>query len=121
MAETVWRVYYADGSTFNGKDEPSIPLGKRFQVQIIVQPDVHHQWQFLSFGDYYLWRSDKQRWFGVDGDLSAMMALTIHTPETTCLLWGSQMETLEWEKIQKRVRQDFHEKDGERRRDRIRR
>ncbi len=117
----MWRIYYADGSTFDGEGHPKIPLGKCFQVQIIVQPDAHHRWQFLSFGDYYLWRSDKQRWFGIAGDLSAMMALTVDTPGITCLLWGSAMGDLEWEKIQQRVRQDFPEKDGERRNDRIRR
>ena len=116
-----WRIYYADGSTLDGDDSPDVPLDKCFQVQIIVQPDAHHRWEFLSFGDYYFWRQDKQRWFGVDGDLSAMMALTISVKEITALLWGSQMDPYEWEKIQISARKDFPEKSGERRHDRVRR
>ena len=116
-----WRIYFADGSTFDGEGSPDVPLGKCFQVQIIVQPDLHHIWEFLSFGDYYFWREDKQRWFGVDGDLSAMMALTVHVKEITALLWGSAMDPYAWEQIQLRVRADYPEKSGERRHDRVRR
>ena len=116
-----WRIYYADGSTFDGEGDPDIPLGKCFGVQIIVQPDDHHRWEFLSFGDYYLWREDKTRWLGVDGDLSAMMALTIDIKKITGLVWGSMMDPYDWEKIQNRVRDDYPEKDGRRVRDRIRR
>ena len=116
-----WRIYYADGSTLDGEDEPNIPISKCFQVQIIVQPDLHHRWEFLSFGDYYLWRTDLKRWVGVDGDLSAMMALTVNIKEITGLVWGSMMDPYAWEKIQQRVRDDFPEKSGQRKHDRVRR
>ena len=102
-----WRVYYADGTTFDGTDPTTI--GRRFEVQVIVQEDKDHGHQPLHFADYYIWRADLERWIGVEGDLSAMMALTQHIAEITCLLWGSMMDPYEWAKIQAQVRTDFPE------------
>jgi len=99
-----WRVYYADGSTEDGVGQPGDIC--RFQVQVIVQEDKDHGRQLVHFADYYLWRSDLGRWIGVEGDLSAMMALTQHTKEITCLLWGSMMAPEDWAVIQQRAKTD---------------
>jgi len=101
-----WRIYYADGSVLDGGGSPEVSPGKRFQVQIIAEEDADHGRQLLRFGDYYFWRSDLRRWLGVDGDLSCMMALTQHTEEITCLLWGSAMAPDDWAEIQKRAMND---------------
>ena len=112
-----WRVYYADGSTFDGEGDGSIvPFGQRFEVQIIVQSDKDHGRELVHFADYYLWRSDKSRWVGVAGDMSAMVALTKHTKEITCLMWGSQMDPYEWAEVQRQANTDpgFPRKTGQR-------
>ncbi len=116
-----WRIYYADGSVFDGKDGV-VPIARRFQVQIVVQLDRDNGRQLVHFADYYLWRSDLGRWIGVAGELSAMMALTQHTEEITCLLWGSMMDDVSWAKIQARASSDpgFPEMQGKRRLDAVR-
>jgi hypothetical protein len=119
-----WRIYYADGSSLDGWGDASIvPTGRRFQVQIVVQEDRNHGRQLVHFADYYLWRSDIERWIGVAGDLSAMMALTQHTKEVTCLLWGSMMDPYGWAKVQARASTDsgFADKTAQRKFDAVRR
>ena len=101
-----WRIYYADGSSFEGSDPHDIPAGKRFEVQIVVQPDKDHGRELVHFADFYLWRSDLERWVGVAGDMSAMMAITRHPEEITCVLWGSMMDPYDWADIQARAQHD---------------
>ena len=118
-----WRIYYADGTTLDGQDTSFIPVDRRFQVQIIVQDDKDHGRQLVHFADYYLWRSDLNRWMGVEGDLSAMMALNQHTEDITSLLWGSMMDPYAWADIQRSANEDagFAPKLAERKHDRVRR
>ena len=119
----LWRIYYTDGLVLDGEGEPNIPLGKCFQVQIIVQEDKDHGRQLLNSADYYLWRSDLNCWVGAAGDLSAMMALTTHTKDIACLCWGSMMDPYEWAKVQQRARIDpgFPEMTAQRKSDAVKR
>lgn len=123
MAAMKWRIYYADGSTFEGSDPSAIPSGKRFQVQIIVQHDADHGRQLVHFADYYLWHSDLGRWMGVAGDMSAMMAITLQPEEITCVLWGSMMDPYAWAEIQRAANTDpgFPEKTARRKYDAVKR
>lgn len=98
-----WRIYYADGSTFDGEGTPNIPLEKRFQVQVILQPDHDHHHQALRFADYYYWRSDKKRWHGVEGTVGGMMAYTIDAELIPCFLWGSYVDPATWQEIERRA------------------
>ncbi len=118
-----WRVYYADGEALDGEGAPDIPLGRCFQVQIIVQEDRDHGRQLVHFADYYLWRLDLGRWIGVQGDLSAMMALTTDAKQISCVLWGSMMAPYDWAKIQQKANSDpgFPEKTAQRKFDAVRR
>ena len=63
----MWRIYYGDGSTFEGRPEDA----PAYDVQAIVQPDrrkgpgnvgsvVLHAW------DWYYWREDLGEWWGSD-------------------------------------------------------
>ena len=123
MGRGAWRIYYESGPSLDGEGLPDIPLGKCFQVQVIVQEDKDHGRELLRSADYYLWRTDLKRWIGVAGELSAMLMLTAHTKVVGCLLWGSMMDPYRWAEIQQRASKDsgFPEKTGERKRDAVRR
>ena len=55
----MFRIYYADGSTFDGEpfDAPF------FGVLCIVEKDADHGRRIVTQGDYYVWES---RWRNVD-------------------------------------------------------
>ena len=61
----MWRIYYADGSTFDdtqGKPEDAPATG----VICILQNPPNHGWQLHRDKDYYLWLGDE--WVGVEPD-----------------------------------------------------
>jgi hypothetical protein len=55
-----WRVYYGDGSTFDGVPEDA----PTWDVQAIVQPHIESGRYIICLYDYYIYREG--RWFGVD-------------------------------------------------------
>lgn len=62
----LWRIYYADNSTFSnldGKPEDAPPVG----VICILQNPPNHGWMLLRDKDYYL-RLDDSEWVGCEAD-----------------------------------------------------
>jgi hypothetical protein len=56
----MFRIYYADGSTFDGDPFEAPGLG----VLLIVERDIEHGRRIVSGGDYFVWRDS--RWFSAD-------------------------------------------------------
>lgn len=55
----MFRVYYADGSTFDGDPFEAPGLG----VLLVVEKDEEHGRRIVSGGDYFVWN---ERWWAVD-------------------------------------------------------
>ena len=66
MTNTIqWRIYYADGSTFdsaNGRAADAPPDG----IEVIVQTDPRVGRSVIDGKDWYVF--DGERWVGMDGD-----------------------------------------------------
>jgi len=60
MKEPHWRIYYADGTTFDGPSERPPSRG----VEVIVQRHPDIGWHTMCKYDYYVWYDE--RWQGVD-------------------------------------------------------
>jgi len=58
----MWRVYYDDGSTYDGAE--GVEKAPARGVQVIAMTDPEVGWYAQSGSDYYVWRDD--RWWGVD-------------------------------------------------------
>lgn len=59
----MWKIYYADGSTFSSEDG-SIEDAPARGVQVIIQPDKGVVWATQTGQDYYIWRDG--RWWACD-------------------------------------------------------
>jgi len=73
-----WRIYYADGSTFDSTqgapaDAPS------FGVQAIVQRDKYYGRRILRMVDYYCWSPTARKWLDLF-DSSAVILRAIRDP-----------------------------------------
>jgi len=56
-----WRIYYADGSTFDSTDgSPSD--APAYSVQAIVQKDKYYGRRILRMVDYYCWSPKAGKW-----------------------------------------------------------
>lgn len=64
MIDYGFKIYYDDGSTFEG--DPAIAPTRG--VQVIVMRDRDHVWKTVAGSHYYVWanRGDGYEWFGVD-------------------------------------------------------
>ena len=59
----MWKIYYADESTFSNEDGSPKDAPAR-GVQAIIQPDEGVAWSTETGGDYYVWRDEK--WWSCD-------------------------------------------------------
>lgn len=59
-----WRIYYADGSTFDNEDGPpeAAPCDG---VLVVGQVDPKHNWD-CRWGDWFVYRDDEHRWYHAD-------------------------------------------------------
>lgn len=92
-----WRIYYGDGSTYDGPVEDAPARN----VQIIAQADPDHGWIALSGTDYYIWRGD--RWFGVNAD--ALYDYLID-PGWKKVLFGRMLSSAEYNAVWQRLAAD---------------
>lgn len=75
-----WRIYYGDGSTYDGPLE-SAPV---VNVQVIVvndkAPNRKNVGRLMLFGfDYYLYR-EKEGWYGINGEVDLVDHLLYEQP-----------------------------------------
>lgn len=93
-----WRVYYDDGSTFDGPPEDTPTTG----VIAIVQPDPDHGRMVLSRWDYYDFH-DNGQWWGHD-IFGLFDCLT--RPGWKRVLFGRTIETARFRQIVARAEAD---------------
>jgi hypothetical protein len=60
MANLQWRIYYADGTTFDSnqglpQDAPSIGV-------IAIKHFIENEWRISAFRDYYIWEMGNEWW-----------------------------------------------------------
>jgi hypothetical protein len=63
MANLQWRIYYADGSTFDNtqglpQDAPALGV-------IAIKHFIENEWRLQAFADYYIWEVGSE-WWGAD-------------------------------------------------------
>ena len=91
-----YRIYYADGSTFDA-DPFDAPF---FGVLAIVERDPDHGRRVISNGDYYVWEG---RWRNVD---FIGMVDYLQMPGAKKVIAGRLVHNDEWNEIFRRARND---------------
>lgn len=108
-----WCIYYSDGSTISSEDATpfSVTYGKRENVQVIIQPDLEHNWVTLSGYDYYMWdtREPETKWWG--GDQQGL-DYYLRTPGFKCVLFGSFVSKYKFREILNSATKDLGAKSG---------
>lgn len=98
-----WKIYYGDGTTFEG-DAENAPTR---DVQAIVQPCPRTRWEVVYSTDYYVWRGDE--WCGVD-----IFGLWDYLASDGWkrVLFGRMLPQDEWQALYRRVKTDVKEIKG---------
>jgi hypothetical protein len=101
-----WRIYYADGSTFDSSD------GKPWDApatRVLIINQRHHDPRERPFlvwqRDYYLWRFD--RWYAVSYDALLFYWFIEKYPHPRAALAGETVDNPTWESIKKSARSDM--------------
>ena len=93
-----FRVYYADGSTYDGPVE-SVPI---FEVLVIVERDADHGRRLVSGGDFYVW--DDGKWLACDQ--FTMFQYLARPGLNKRVLIGVMVHGDRWNEIARRARYD---------------
>lgn len=96
-----WRIYYGDGSTFDGRDGPASDAPAR-DVQMIAVADPDHGWYLVRSTDYYWWLPN-DTWNG--GDIFGLFDYLIE-PGLKRVLFGRTIETARFRAIFDRAMND---------------
>lgn len=97
--EIPFRVYYSDGSTYDGPPE-NTPI---FEVLVIVERSKEHGYRLVTNGDYYCWDNERKRW--LPGDELHMIQY-LHRPGWKRVLLGITVNNNEWNDVMKRATSD---------------
>ena len=92
------RVYYGDGSTYDGSVE-NTPI---FEVLLIVERDKDHGRIIVSGGDYYIY--DDGRWLAVD--FVSMLQYMARPGMEKRFLVGVMVHSEKWNDAVRRARSD---------------
>ena len=93
-----FRVYYSDGSTYEGAVE-STPI---FEVLMIVERDADHGRRLVSNGDYYIY--DDGKWLAVD--FVGMLQYMARPSMEKRFLVGVMVHSEKWNNVVRRARSD---------------
>ena len=100
-----WRIYYADGDTFDSaQGEPwDAPVRG---VQLIIQRhhDPRERPFFQWMKDYYVWKHN--RWYACDSDGLRFYLFIEDYPERRAQLAGQTVDNMTWELIREMAKQD---------------
>jgi hypothetical protein len=114
-----WKIYYADGTTYNSLDggpDQAPAIG----VQVIIQRDKNHGIKYVSGGDYYLWddRGEGAEWWAAD---EAGLILYIIEPGIKVIKLGTHITPSRFSEIIGAAKSDpdFPPKTGQYRHERI--
>ena len=105
-----WRIYYADGSTFDSSQgSPWDAPATRVLVIPHRDPQASGGVSRASDGDYYLWKLDK--WFAVTYDALMFYWFIEKYPHRKACLAGETVDTETWVATVKRAStdKDFYE------------
>ena len=104
----LWRLYYADGSTYDDVDGPAHEAPIRGLV-CIAQPCAKPDWYtVLTNGDWYLYREDRGYWTGHDVH-GALANLEDDSPNITAVRQGTYVTGPVFKELWARARADAAE------------
>ena len=95
-----FRIYYADGSTFDGRPEDAPKWG----VQVIVQNRKTVGRELLRYFDYFLYVDGC--WVGVIGHDSLLDQVVHRLPDIRALTVGRMINPVDFDRIYKRANTD---------------
>lgn len=100
MKDLLWRIYYADGSTFDSnqgseKDAPTIGV-------ICIKHFIENEWRLSAFRDYYLWEVDNEWW---SADAPGFWQY-MFKPGVKVVKFGTNIQDEPFEKIMAEARAD---------------
>jgi len=98
----MWRIWYADGSTYSGEGLPPDDV-PGYGVEAFAQPDptpgVGNVGYLLLAGyDWYYWRTDDKEWAGATGDTS-IWDLILHREPIVCICQGRRMSRARYHRL----------------------
>lgn len=88
---TKFKVYYSDGSTYEGEPFDAPPM----HVALILEKDKDHGRRIVSLTDFYVWRLG--RWFGTD--MPGFYQYLMTPGEAKYVLFGEMMLQDDWNAI----------------------
>lgn len=111
-----WAIYYSDGTTVTSAEFTPFEIPRRADVQVIVQQSADHNWVTRSGKDYYVW-DDRGgwKWFGVD--IFGLHHYLLQ-PGRRCVLFGTEIDSAQFNAIFNRARDEFGDKQVFERRER---
>lgn len=106
----IWEVWYDDKTCISSEDATPFSIPKRKGVQVIVQQREGEPWRTLSGVDKYVWddRGRGAKWWKVNDDSGLDMYL--QEPGFKCVLYGTWIETEDFNDIFNHAREKFGEK-----------
>lgn len=114
-----WRIYYADGSTFDNLQGTPANSPDRGVIVIVYNDRIDHLNTIgricLNLWDWYFWREDDREWYGCDS-LSVTHYFRQYARVISCLRTGETLPTPKYKAIMERATNDldFSLKQGER-------
>ena len=101
-----WRLYYADGSTYDESDGPAHD-SPCVGLVCIAQPCAGDDWyRVLTNGDFYLYRADRGYWTGHDWT-GTIAELVEDAHNITAVRQGKYVTTPLFESLWARAREDM--------------
>jgi hypothetical protein len=98
-----WRIYYGDGSTYDGEGIPTFPSTNgdgassppsARDVQVIMQDHDYVGKELATGADYYIFDDKMQKWRGVD-----LFGLFDFLLDSGIILFGRTISNEEYQKI----------------------
>ena len=90
-----WRIYYADGSTFDsseGEPEDATAFGVVVIAQTRAPDDVHGLERELQHGwDWYWWHAERGEWWG--SDIHGLLDHLLHRTPVRAVVQGRSVPT----------------------------
>lgn len=101
-----WRIYYADGSTYDDAMGSPADAPTTGVVVIVQRVESHHWPRVICCGhDWYWWRPDEARWYG--GDVHGFLDQAAHCGAT----WAKQGRMLTQDAYNEIMQRASHDQD----------
>jgi len=109
---TAWQVWYSDGKSISSENVTPFRIDRREDVQVIIQDDKDNKWRTLSGLDWYVWdnRGNGAKWWGCTNQYA--LDHYLRQPGYKCVLFGTWIETEDYDRIFNQARKEWGEKTG---------